>query len=95
MDDPLKVFLGIVQTGGPAMGAVMTILWWLERQERRSLQKERDGLLERVLSSMNTTATSMNALVAGTERRDDAFSAMGGLLTKISDGLQTLAGRRR
>lgn len=41
------------KTAGPFANFLLLSLWWLERTDRVRLQRERDALLERVLSAMN------------------------------------------
>lgn len=38
---------------------IMTALWWLERMDRIRLQRERDSLLERVLTAMHAATTAI------------------------------------
>lgn len=47
------------KTAGPFGTLLMGFIWWLERTDRVRLQKERDALLERVL----TTASSLTETV--------------------------------
>lgn len=42
-----------IQQAGPFSTAVMIYMWTRSEAERRKLQDERDGLLERVLMAMN------------------------------------------
>lgn len=41
------------KTAGPFGTMLGLMLWWLERNDRLRLQRERDALLERVLSTAN------------------------------------------
>ncbi len=47
-------------------------MWWLERGERKELQKERNELTERVLNSMQEGTSALRELrhVVRGERRD-------------------------
>lgn len=52
MDPILTTLLEAVRTGGPVVSVIMTVLWWLERTERKALQEKRDELLTRTLSAI-------------------------------------------
>lgn len=46
---------------GIAGGPVFAVLWWLERQERKTCQKEARDLLAQVLTITHQAATSISA----------------------------------
>lgn len=48
------------RTAGPFGTLLMLVLWWLERVDRVRLQRERDALLERVLTTMNAGSTAIH-----------------------------------
>lgn len=53
---------------------MMTALWWLERIDRVRLQRERDALLERVLTTMQASSTAVQEatrLITNTVLRRD------------------------
>src|SRR5262245_14242829 len=52
LDAILKVLLKLAEIGGEPLAIVMVVLWWLERQDRLRLQRERDELLKRVLTTL-------------------------------------------
>lgn len=59
MDVDGKLFIEIweaAKLAGPFGTLIMAFVWWRTDSERKHLQKERDGLLERMLLSM-TSAT--------------------------------------
>ncbi len=53
MEETLKAIIQAAQSAGPFATMIMATLWWLERKERLELQRERNGLLERVLVTMS------------------------------------------
>jgi hypothetical protein len=47
------------KSAGPFAGLIMLALWWLERADRVQLQRERDALLERVLTTMHASSAAI------------------------------------
>lgn len=47
------------KTAGPFGTLLLMVLWWLERGDRVRLQRERDALLERVLTTMHASSASI------------------------------------
>lgn len=43
----------LARTAGPFGAVLGLVMWWLERADRIKLQRERDGLLERVLIALH------------------------------------------
>lgn len=59
MDFPQQV-VDWAATAGPA--TIFGLLWWLERGERRDLQKRYDDMVERALTGLNAAATAVQGL---------------------------------
>lgn len=59
-----------IQKAGTASAMIMFYMWVRSETERRKLQDERDGLLERVLTGMNNSTTAIRDLgqLFGTRR---------------------------
>lgn len=49
----------LVTSGGAAIAPVFMILWWLERDERRSAQAELKTVTERVIAAMIETKSAL------------------------------------
>lgn len=58
----LGSLLKLVGEGGPYVPALLlAYAWHSERSERKTLQEDRDKLLERVLTAMNQSSTVLEA----------------------------------
>jgi hypothetical protein len=65
MDNTFSVLWQIAQNATPVTTMLFMVMYWLERQERRELRKERDALLERVLAAMSEMRTVLRDIVRG------------------------------
>lgn len=70
MNDPnfLLDLWASAKQAGPFATMLMVYLWYLERKDRLKLQGERDALLERVLTIINTMSISLTTVGASVER---------------------------
>lgn len=62
-------------TSGPLASLLGFILWRVD-SERRQLQKERDALLERVLTGLNNGASSIASIAATNASLTTAFASV-------------------
>lgn len=72
--DEFKLIAGIIEKGGPtAIAAIMALMWWLERKDRKSAQDKMEAILERVVKAMEGTASAFREfrLLWGRKDRDD------------------------
>lgn len=49
---PLTQLIEMVRSGGAVLAPVFAYLWWFEREERRTSQKAKDAMSERVIVAM-------------------------------------------
>lgn len=61
MDPVLSAVMEAVNRAGAGIAIFTTVLWWMERAERRALQDKRDELLTRTLEAIS----ALRALVTG------------------------------
>ena len=60
MDEVLKFLVGSIEKGGPsAIAAIMAIMWWQERADRKAAQSKYEVILERVVTAMEGTASAI------------------------------------
>jgi len=60
MDDVLKFAITLIDKGGPAaIAAIMALMWYLERTDRKAAQTKLETVFERVLIAMEGTASSI------------------------------------
>jgi hypothetical protein len=64
MDPILTGLWQSAQQAGPFAALILLVLWWFERDERRELQRERNALLERMLTAMSDTKDAIRELRA-------------------------------
>lgn len=63
MDPGQMELVKLIAGGGPyALAAVLGYLYWLERTERREIQKERNTLLERALTTFGEVRDAIKEL---------------------------------
>lgn len=67
MGDPTNNFLldlwTMAKNASPPVASFCVYLWLSERGDRRKLQAERDGLLERTINAINSSANATNNVV--------------------------------
>lgn len=51
----------VTKGGGPGIAIVFAALYWMERQERRDGDKERLSMMERMLTAMHETASTLSS----------------------------------
>ncbi len=60
-EDPMSLLLKLVMSGGPyALAGIMAFLYWLERMERKEVQKKLDDLLEKSLVTFMSVQNTLN-----------------------------------
>lgn len=64
MEDLPSYLLEAAKNGGIFTALFMLYQWWLERRDRVHLQRERDALLREVLTTMNTSNTSIQETIS-------------------------------
>lgn len=62
MDSTFSVIWALAQSATPITGLVFVVMWFLERSERLELRRERDALLEKVLTAMIETKDAMQVI---------------------------------
>lgn len=83
--------MDVIKALGAAGGPVFAVLWWLERIERRTCQKETKEQLTQVLTVASQAATSVtevtkavSALGAGSRDEVISLQQLGQLINTLS-----------
>lgn len=74
MESFLSDLFSAAKTAGPFSTILMIGLWWLERGERREIQKAYQALVPDMLKSITSTKTAvqyLTALISGKDVRID------------------------
>jgi hypothetical protein len=51
--------IDLVKSGGAALGPIFMLLWWMERDERKSAQSELKAVTEKVIAAMIETKSAL------------------------------------
>lgn len=62
MDSTFSTIWALAQSATPITAMVFVVMWYLERLERLELRRERDALLEKVLTAMIETKDAMQVI---------------------------------
>lgn len=76
MDELIKDFVGYVTTVG--VSGVLAVWLYFERQRAEKLQNERDSLLERTLTTMHATNSTLDNTISAMNDFKQLVETIGG-----------------
>lgn len=88
--------LDAIKALGIAGGPVFAFLWWLERNERMTLQASVTAMLEKVLTNIAASTTAITEVTKAVIESSDAGRDTNGLIAQLSQLIRSLGqGLRR